>query len=378
MASFLIVAGEASGDAIGAELVTALREDVPDAELLGAAGPGLEACGVETIVETQALSVMGLIEVVPRLPALIGALRKLERAAVERRVRGAILIDAPDFNLRLARRLRRRGVPVVQFVSPTIWAWRRGRLHAMERTLSRLLLTLPFEDQVYADSTLDTVYVGHPVLDRIPEARVDRDAIARRWDLPPDQPWVALLPGSRDHEIRRMAPVIGRAAGEVRQRCREVSFITAIAPGSKADTVNEALAVPGLRVIDSDRHAALSVCEAAIATSGTVSLELAALGVAHVVAYRTSALSFALARRLVNTDAIALPNLIAGRHVIPEFLQREVRAEALAAPVVEWLTDDDARLKVCRELATVRAELGPPGVARRAARAALEAFGQTV
>lgn len=378
MAAFLIVAGEASGDAIGAELVAALHKLKPGVRLLGAAGPELQASGVETIVETSALSVMGLVEVAPRLPSLIGALRRLESAAVDGAVQGAILIDAPDFNLRLARRLKRRGIPVVQYVSPTIWAWRRRRLRGMERTLDRLLLTLPFERQVYARSRLDTVYVGHPVLDRIPENSVDREAVGQRWGVPVDRPWVALLPGSREHETQRMAPLIGRTAAIVRARCGEVALITAIAPGSNAEAVTAALGVPDLHVVDADRHAALSVCDAAIATSGTVSLELAAMGVPHVVAYRTSRLSFLIARRLVHTDAIALPNLIAGRHVVPEFLQEDARPEALAAPVARWLTDNAARLTVRRDLESIRTKLGPRGVAERAARAALEVFGNNV
>ncbi|MGH7572508.1 MAG: lipid-A-disaccharide synthase, partial [Gemmatimonadota bacterium] len=183
MPNVLIVAGEPSGDVLAGELVLAARRLRPDVRFFGATGPTLEAAGSERVVPTAALSVMGLTEVVGRLPAAFRAMRRLERAAVERSAIGAVLVDSPDFNLRLARRLARRRIPVVQYVAPTVWAWRPGRMRILERAVRRVLLTLPFEAEAYSGSDVDAIYVGHPAADRIPRPLPDREAIADRTGL---------------------------------------------------------------------------------------------------------------------------------------------------------------------------------------------------
>ncbi|MFN2383248.1 MAG: lipid-A-disaccharide synthase [Gemmatimonadota bacterium] len=371
----LIVAGEPSGDALAAELVRAMREVEPALAFFGATGPELEAAGVERIVDTRELSVMGLFEVVGRLPAAWRSLGRLEEVAVDRGAAGAVLVDSPDFNLRLAGRLAGRGIPVVQYVSPTVWAWRPGRVRVLERAVRRLLLTLPFEAAFYETTNVDAVYVGNPAVDRLPVRPASRAKVADRLGLPAKAPWVAIVPGSREGELARIAPALAAAASRVAVAVPEAAFLAPVAPGLEPEEVATALAGgPPVRLVEERRLEALGHAAAALATSGTVSLELALLGVPHVVAYRAARATYAAARLLVDTDWIALPNLIAGAGVVPEFVQR-LDPEALAAPVITWLGDPAARADVVEGLAGVRAAMGTRGVAGRAAAAALEALG---
>lgn len=371
----MVVAGEPSGDALAAELVAAAREIAPEARFFGATGPALERVGVERVVDTAELAVMGLVEVVTSLPRIALALRRLAREAERRRPAGAVLVDSPDFNLRLARRLHRVGIPVVQYVSPTVWAWRPGRIRSLEANVRRLLVTLPFEADVYADTDVDFVYVGNPAVDRIPDEPIPRGEMAAWLDLPAGAPWVGILPGSRSNELRRMGPVLAAAAERVHRRTPEARFVAPMAPGADPAAVVESLAGgPPTRFLAERRHHALAHCTAALATSGTASLELALLGVPHVVGYRMAAPTWWIARLLVDADHVALPNLIAGRTVVPERVQRAATPEELAAPISTWLVDREAREAVRGELEKVAEAVGPGGVAARAARAAFEAL----
>lgn len=370
------MAGEPSGDALAAEFVRAARALDAGLSFFGATGPELEAAGAERVVPTRELSVMGLFEVVGRLPTIRRALARLELEAARRGAAGAVLVDAPDFNLRLAGRLSRDGIPVVQYVSPTVWAWRPGRVRLLERSVRRLLVTLPFEPAFYADTGVDAVYVGNPAVDRLPARPEPRAETAARLGLPEAAPWVAIVPGSREGELARVAPALAAAARRVAARVPDAAFLAPVASGLDPAEVTAALAGgPPVRLVAERRLEALGHAAAALATSGTASLELALLGVPHVVAYRASPATYAAARLLVDTDWIALPNLIAGASVVPEFVQR-LDPESMAAPVVTWLADPAARDEVLEGLAAVRAAVGPPGVAVRAAKAALEAFGR--
>jgi len=372
----LVVAGEPSGDEIAASIVGAAAGLAPGVRFFGATGLALDAAGAERVVATRDLSVMGLAEVLTTLPTAIRALGVLVDEAEARGAVGAILVDAPDFNLRLAGRLARRGIPVVQVVSPTVWAWRESRIRTLERTVRRLLVTLPFEERLYDGTAVDATYVGHPAVDRIAADPPPREGIAERLGIDPARPWVAVLPGSRTGELDRTAPVLGRAMARIRSRHPAVEAVVPVAPGLDPGEVEAALAAARpVCLVTEDRMEALARCDAAMATSGTASLELALLGVPHVVAYVMNPLTYRVARLLVDVDHIALPNLVAGRTVVPEYIQSRATPGAVAAPVETWLADEGARRAVAEGLACVGETLGPPGFGDRAAAAALESLG---
>lgn len=342
-------------------------------------GAELEAAGVERVVDAAAIAVMGLVEVIDRIAAARRALKALVAEADRRRPAGAILVDAPDFNLRLASRLARRGIPVVQVVSPTVWAWRAGRVRTIRRAVRRLLVTLPFEPAIYQDTGIDAVYVGNPVIDRIPQPVPPRREVAERIGAVEAAPWLAVLPGSREAELARVGPIVARAATRVREAIPTIEIVAPVAPGLDPARVAEALVEgPPVRLVVEERFATLAHCAAGIVKSGTSSLELAVLGVPHVVVWAASPVTWWLARLLVDVEHVALPNLIARKRIVPEFLQSAARPAAIAAPIVTWLTDAEACAAVEVELARVRSALGPPGVAGRAARAAFEAFGLAI
>ena len=361
---------------MAAEIVRAAAAFAPEVRFFGMTGPGLEAAGAERVVASESIAVMGMLEVAVKYPVARRALDRLVAEASRRKVAGAILVDAPEFNLRLARRLAADGIPVVQVVSPTVWAWRSGRIRTIRRAVRRLLVIFPFEREVYRGTGVDAVYVGNPVLDRVPLSPLSREVVAERIGAVAAAPWVALLPGSRAGELARIGPIVARAARLVREAVPTVELVAPVAPGVDPGAVESALSEGSpVRLVVGDRFEVLGHCEAAIAKSGTGTLELAVLGVPHVVVWATSPVTWGLMRLLVRgTEFAAQPNLIAGKRVVPEFLQGAARPAAVAAPVVTWLTSPPARAAVVEELASVREALGPPGFAPRAARAALEAL----
>lgn len=348
----------------------------PGTHFFGMTGSALEAAGAERVADSESIAAMGITEVVGRIPAARRALDLLAEEAARRGAVGAILVDAPDFNLRLAARLSARGIPVVQVVSPTVWAWRKGRVRTIARHVRRLVLTLPFEVEVYRGTGVDAVYAGNPVMDRVPSIPPARAEVANAIGAVAAAPWVALLAGSRAAELARIGPILARTARLVREAVPTVEFVAPVAPGVDPARVETALAeAPPVRLVTDRRFEALALCEAGIVKSGTGSLEMAALGVPHVLAWAGARLTWWVGRNVARVKFVGLPNLIAGRQVVPEFLQGAARPERIAPPIVTWLTNPDARAEAAGELALVRDALGPPGFAHRAARAALEALG---
>ena len=349
----LISAGEASGDVLAAELVAALaRHGALQAR--GVAGPAMRAAGVEVVARSEDIAVNGLWEVVSRL----GAIRQVGRR-LERQFGWAdlfVVVDAPDFHLPLARRARARGVKVVGYVSPQVWAWRSGRVVHMARSLDRLLCLFPFEPRLYQPHGLDARFVGHPVVERL-----------QGVTLSPRPDTFALLPGSRRHEWDRLLPVFLGVARRVRQRVPGARFLLGRASTLPAGLLEGVPLGEGVEVLDG-LLPAVSHASAALVASGTATLELAVLGVPMVVAYRVHPSTYWVGRLVVKgVDHIALPNILAGGPVVPEYIQtldEDVLAERLVA---------EARSGVQRQaLAELTAKLGPSGSAQRAAAALLD------
>ncbi len=369
----LIVAGEASADLHAARALAELRKLRPGLRAFGVGGPALRAAGLEALYPAEEISVMGLIEVLPRIPRILAILGGLTRAARARRPRVALLVDLPDFNLRLASRLKKLGVKVVYYVSPTIWAWRRGRAHTIARVVDRMLCILPFEPEAYRGTGVQARFVGHPFAERpLPASpRTYREALG----LAADRTTIAVVPGSRRGEIARLLPPMLDAAERLRASHPDAQFVLPVAP-----TLDRALLAPHLaahatldvKLVDGRTEEAVGASDAALVKSGTSTLEAGLMHRPMVVVYRLAWFSYLVARLLIRLTHFSLVNLLVGRTVVPELLQGEVNGQRLAAEVERLLVDGPARQAQLAGLREVRARLGEPGAPERVAREVVE------
>jgi lipid-A-disaccharide synthase len=371
-----IVAGETSGDALGGALIGSLRARVPQAQFLGVAGPAMRAEGCEPLADTHELAVMGLTEVVEHLPRLLRLRAKLLRQIIAWRPDVFIGIDYQQFNLGMARRLKRRGFTTVQYVSPQVWAWRQGRARTMAQAYDLVLCLLPFEPAFYAEHALRARFVGHPLADQIP-LHSDRLAARAALQLAPQAPVLALLPGSRAAELQHLAgPFIGAAAMLARNEPHLTVLAPMAGPGVRAQ-FERALAAtadaPAVRVLDGQSRVALSAADVALVASGTATLEALLCRCPMVVAYRVGALTVWLLRlfRLVRTAHFALPNLLAGERLAPEFIQEEVTSTRLAEALEHTLHDTARREYLLGRFRAIHESLRCDGAAL-AAEAVLE------
>lgn len=367
-----VVAGEASGDRLGAGMIAAIRERCPGARFEGVAGPAMREAGCEALFDADALAVMGIAEVLGHLPRLLSIRRALVRRWSAQPPDVLVGIDSPDFNLGLEKKLRRRGVTTVQYVSPSVWAWRPKRLKKIRKACDRVLCLLPFEKRFYDEKGMDAVFVGHPRAETIP--RQPDAAAARRALGLGDGEVVALLPGSRAGEVGRLAPHFIRTAEWLARRRPGIRFVAALAsPGARAAfeaaLAEEAHDLP-VTLADGGVDLPLAACDVALVTSGTATLETALYGRPMAVAYRLSPTTLAIVRalNLIRVENFALPNLLAGRPLVPEFLQDEAVAERMGPALAAWLDEPERRAGAEREFARIHAELarGADGLAAQA------------
>lgn len=369
----LVVAGEASGDTHAAELVAALQARRPDLTFFGMGGPRLAARGVELLFDAREVSVMGITEVLPRIPRILQILKGLANAAAERRPEVAILVDIPDFNLRLAEKLKVLGVPVAYYVSPMIWAWRRGRVRTIKRLVDRMLCILPFEEAFYQEAGVSARYVGSPVLEQMPAP--DSPATFReRLGLVKDAPTLALLPGSRMSEIRRLLPSMVDAAKRLSSERPGLQVVVPVAPTISREEVVSRFEGSGLSPILVDGRApeVVGASDAAVVASGTAVLEAGLMERPLVVVYRVSLVTYWVGRLMLKVAFVSLINLLAGRKVVPELLQGDMTPERIADEVRRVWTPGAPREEMLRGLAEMRGRLGETGAATRAAEAVLE------
>jgi lipid-A-disaccharide synthase len=357
-----LVAGEASGDTLGADLILALRRLAPDTEFFGVAGPKMQAAGCEVWEPAESFAVMGLFEVVRHLPRLLRLLARIGDMFLAARPDVFIGIDAPDTNLRLALRLRAAGIPTVQYVSPQVWAWRQGRARSMHRAVDLVLCLLPFEKRFYDAHGVHAEFVGHPLADAIP-LQVDRAAARRALGVAADAQVVALLPGSRRGEVGRLAADFAATARWLAAQRPHLVFIAPLASTATRELFAQTLerAAPSVRVllIDGQAQTALIAADVVLVASGTASLEAALCKRPMVVVYRLGAMTAWLLRRLslVKTKFFAQPNLLADRRVVGEYFQEEIVPESIGAELLMWLDDADRRSALEREFSRLHAEL---------------------
>ncbi|MGZ4815049.1 MAG: lipid-A-disaccharide synthase [Terriglobales bacterium] len=370
---FLISAGEASGELYGAGLIEALRRRVPNAEFFGVGGKRMRDAGFETIIDAHDISVVGLAEVVTHLPTILSEFKRLVREAKTRKPDAAILIDFPDFNLRLARELHKSGIPVIYYVSPQLWAWRQGRIQQIKKYVRKVLVIFPFEVDFYRDHNVAVEYVGHPLADE-PLPSISREQFASENHLDASKTWIALLPGSRRKEVLLNLPGMLQSAVNLGYHYQ---FVLPVASSLNADWMRSLTAHSAVPVsLSRDSRASLLHARAGIVASGTATAEAALIGTPFVMIYRVSPLTWKLGRRFVNLNRFAMPNLIAGHDVVPEFVQADFRPDAVAERVRQIVPDGPSRQKIVEGLAEVRAKLRSPerteSASDRAARAVLD------
>jgi len=370
----MIVTGEASGDLHGANLIQAARGVDPELSFFGVGGSRMADAGCEILIAGEELAVMGLVEVVGHLPVILRAFKRLKALLHgPERPNVLILIDFPDFNLRLAREAKRAGVPVLYYVSPQVWAWRRGRVRKIARVVDRLAAIFPFEPAFYAGQDIEVEYVGNPLLD---EFRIDRtrDAFLRQYGIDPSVPVVGLFPGSRRNELRYMFETIMDAAELIRARIPRVHFLLPVAPSVAAEDLRQRMAgrdLP-LTMVQESIYDTANACDAVLSVSGTVTLQTALAGTPMAILYKMAPLTYAIGRRLVKVPHICLANIVAERGVVREFIQEAATPAALAEEMGRLLEDAEYALEVRRGLEQVRARMGEPGCSARVAGMASE------
>jgi lipid-A-disaccharide synthase len=373
--AFGLVAGEASGDNLGGPLIRALGARAPGARFFGVAGPRMAEAGCEAWYAADALAVMGLAEILRHLPRLLRLRGELLERLVRARPDAFIGIDSPEFNLRVAHALKGRGITTVQYVSPQVWAWRQGRVRSIAEAVDLVLCVLPFETAFYESHSVRAVFVGHPLADRVP-LESDPGAARAALGLPPGGPIIAVLPGSRGGEVRQLGPPFAATVAWLAARRPELAFVAPMANPAARVSFEKALRAhaPGVpvRLVDGRAQEAIAASDAALVTSGTATLETALVKRPMVVAYRVAPLTSWLLRgfKLVKTEFFSQPNLLAGRALVPEFFQEQVRPEVLGPAMLEQLERPD-RAALLEALGEIHRVLRR-GASERAAEAVLE------
>jgi lipid-A-disaccharide synthase len=410
----MMVAGEASGDKHGAALAEKLKQLYPEKqfEIFGAGGEEMRGAGVETLIDAKDVAIMGIPEIIRALGKLYGAYRKLITAARRRKPDVVVLIDWPDFNMRVAKRLHKEGFKIIYYISPQVWAWRRYRVNALRRDVNRMLVILPFEEEFYKSENIEVEYIGHPLANAV-KVTTSREEFARRHNLDATRPIIALLPGSRHKEIHYHLPAMLDAAARLRiadcglripdaifkqdnklqiaddqatetlpdsenpqSAIRNPQFILPLASTIARQQIEAVIKAAGVdvKIIERDTYNALGHAMFAIVASGTATVETALADTPMIIIYRGSQLNWRLIRPLIHLDTFGMVNLIAGRRIVPELMQQEVTGEKIAAEVKAILNDPIRLEKMRKDLAEVRAKLkaGGGSGAERAAHAVMQ------
>lgn len=370
----MIVAGEASGDMHGARLVAAIKSQRPDLSVCGMGGKEMAAQGVELLCDASKLAVVGILEVISHLQDIRAAMHALEQRLKEHPPHLLILIDYPDFNLMLAKKAKRLGIPVFYYISPQVWAWRSGRVEKIGRLIDGMGVILPFERDFYRARGVEVDFVGHPLLDTV-EIKSSKADFLKKHGIRDDTLKVGILPGSRKKEITIMLPIFMKAAKLLTNTIKKgITFLLPLASTVSIEDLNNNGLVDydfDVKVISGERYDLMASCDAVMAVSGTVTLELAILNVPMIVSYRVSPATYFLGRRLIKVKYASLVNLVADKEIVPELLQRDALPEKICKTVENLLVNEESRKNMFTGLAEVRERLGRPGASDQAAKLAL-------
>jgi lipid-A-disaccharide synthase len=367
----LVSCGEPSGDLYAGALARELQALAPSSEVIGRGGPEFQRGGGQLLADYRGLAVTGFTEFVSKVPALSATKRRLVDAAKADRPHALVVIDYFGFNVRLARDIKRLGVPVVYYISPQIWAWRPGRIKAIREIADRVLVIFPFEEAIYRDAGVPVEFVGHPLIDLV-KTNVSRGEFLGQLGLSPDRPTVALLPGSRTAELRRILPTLIESAARVRQAVPAAQFVIARASHLDDRLFEPARRLPGVYIAEGKTDAVIGSSDVVLTASGTATVQTALHDKPMVVVYRVSPLEYRIGRPFVRLDTFAMVNLIAEKRIVPELIQDDFTPEAVAHEALSLLTDPQRVAQIRQGLAGVRRKLGGPGASRRAAEAILK------
>jgi lipid-A-disaccharide synthase len=368
MRSVLIIAGEHSGDRYGAEVVRAFKKGHPDVGFFGIGGCELAGEGVEIVCPIESLSAVGVFEVLTRLSHFRRIFDRVQKETWARRPQAALLIDSPDFNLRLAGRLRKSGTPILYYISPTVWAWRKNRLKIIRRTVARMCLIFPFEKKIYENHGIPATYVGHPLKGRV-RTRIDRAEFLAKHSLPRGVRLITLLPGSRPTEVKNHLPVLVETALRL-QKELSLCFLLVLAGSIPRSSVDRYLipGQPNIKVITEDAYESMAYSDLVLSSCGTANLETALLGTPLIAFYRLSPWTYYPFRHFVKIREYSIVNILAGRKVVPELIQKDFRAEILSREAKALLSSERRRLKMKEEFQKIDDLLGMDQAAENVAR----------
>ena len=369
----MIVAGEASGDLHGGNLVQEMHKIDPEIRFYGVGGRNLKEAGVELIADAADMAVVGLTEVVFKLAMILKVMAQLKASLKKDRPDLLILIDYPDFNLPLAKAAKKYGVKVFYYISPQVWAWRRGRIGKIKKIVDRMAVILPFEMDLYKDAGVDATFVGHPLLDVV-RTKYPRKEALRRFDLDEGVTTVGILPGSRQSEVTRLLPVMLGAAEIIKEKIKSVQFVLPLADTLDVAFVSQIIAEypVAVRLISSEVYDVIGCTDIAMVASGTATLETALMETPMIIIYRVSVPSYYIGKMVIDVDHIGLVNIIAGKTVVPELIQFEATPEKIAAAVMDILATKERIESIKAELKEIRNMLGSHGAAERVARLAYD------
>jgi lipid-A-disaccharide synthase len=365
----LLVAGEVSGDLHGSYLVEAIHRIDPEIQFFGVGGEGLRRVGMRLLLHSQSLSVVGITEVFVKLRSIFKAFRTLKRSLERERPDLVILIDFPEFNLRLAKIAHRKGIPILYYISPQIWAWRPERVKLIARVVKKMVVLFPFEVPLYEAAGVDVEWVGHPLLD-IVKPTLSKEMAFQQFGLDRRRRTIGLLPGSRIHEIERLLPSLLASAHLLQKEIPDLQFVIPLAPGIPKATLScrmNHISVP-VKVVEGFTYDVMNLCELLITASGTATLEGAILGKPMIIIYKVSFPSYWVGRALIQVDHIGLANLVAEKEIAPELIQKDVNPPRIVEEAFRILRDPLLSRKITESMGEVRSKLGEPGAAQRAAR----------
>jgi len=369
----MIVAGEASGDMHGAALVREMLKINPSLNFYGIGGNRLGEIGVELVANAAEMAVVGLTEVFFKLGKIIKIMNQMKKSMDSRKPNLVILIDYPDFNLPLARAARKRGIKVFYYISPQVWAWRKGRIEQIKKTVNKMAVILPFEVDTYKKRGFDVEYVGHPLLDLV-KPHYSKSESRKKFNLSADKTTVGLLPGSRPSETQKLLPEMLQAAEILAQKIPDIQFILPLADTLEEKMISETIAGAGIKitVVSGNTYDVISCADLAIVASGTATLETALLGIPMIIIYKISPFSYFVGKLAISVKNIGLVNIIAGKTIVPELIQDKANAGHIAHEALAILENNERRREIISELAGIRAKLGEPGAAIRAAKLACD------